>query len=223
MRRAKLGQGGRDEVVHLETLFGTLQVSNPARPRSVTSRNRVMRESRGDAGREAFTGSGQAVGLSPERDRDVREPRPSVWSKATSPRRSDRRLGGLVGVCVHGMSTRGSPGTREGLSSPLSESRLGGRSPTPRPVGGAPLQTGANNGAGRYRQAKATKCGETGGGKSEYRVVPMKRGNPPRRRPRGGKAVPSHGPVVGNHVGVTELHGRVTATTADSDACRVRS
>jgi hypothetical protein len=44
--------------VQLETLFGTLQGSDPARPRSVTSRNRVMRESRGDASREAFTGSG---------------------------------------------------------------------------------------------------------------------------------------------------------------------
>ncbi len=49
-------------------MFGTLQASNPARPRSVTSRNRVRRESRGNAGREAFTGSGQAVVQSPEMD-----------------------------------------------------------------------------------------------------------------------------------------------------------
>ena len=30
----------------------------------------------------------------------------------------------------------------------------------------------------RYRQAKATKCGGTDGGKSEHRIVLWKRGNP---------------------------------------------
>ena len=39
----------------------TLWVSNPIRPRFATSRNRVLRESPGDRGREAYTGSKQAA------------------------------------------------------------------------------------------------------------------------------------------------------------------
>ena len=39
-----------------------------ARPRSITSRNRVMRESRGDAGRKAFTGSAAGRGMKPSVD-----------------------------------------------------------------------------------------------------------------------------------------------------------
>ena len=40
----KPGQGGQDAVIVIfETLFETLWVSNPIRPRSATSRNRVMR------------------------------------------------------------------------------------------------------------------------------------------------------------------------------------
>jgi hypothetical protein len=35
-----------------------------------------------------------------------------------------------------------------------------------------------------YRQAKETKCGETGGRESERLVVPMSRGNHPERTPR---------------------------------------
>ena len=38
----KPGQGGQDAVI-FETLFDTLWVSNPIRPRSAASRNRVMR------------------------------------------------------------------------------------------------------------------------------------------------------------------------------------
>ena len=50
-------RGTRCRDVIFETLFGTLWVSNPIRPRSATSRNRVMRGPGGDPGREAFTGS----------------------------------------------------------------------------------------------------------------------------------------------------------------------
>ena len=49
-----------------ETLFETPRVANPAWPRPTASQNRVMRESWGDPGREAFTGSQQAMESSPE-------------------------------------------------------------------------------------------------------------------------------------------------------------
>jgi hypothetical protein len=42
-----------------------------------------------------------------------------------------------------------------------------------------------------YRQAKETKRGGTGGGDSERRIVPWKRGNRP-EGPRGGKEAPGH-------------------------------
>jgi hypothetical protein len=70
---AKLGP---EVAINSNPCLGTWQVSNPARPSSVTSRNRVMRELCGDAGREAFTGSVQAAsrGQSLGRGAPVRSP-----------------------------------------------------------------------------------------------------------------------------------------------------
>src|SRR3954452_14010699 len=86
----------------------------------------------------------------------------------------------------------GSPGTWEAPSS--SRQIPGGRYrvTNSRPVAGA---SGGHGSETRvrpgYRQAKATKRGVTGGGDSERRIVPVRRGNRP-LGPRGGKKAPGH-------------------------------
>ena len=78
---------------------------------------------------------------------------------------------------------------------------------------------GANRTQRWYRQAKATKRGETGGRESERLIVPTRRGNWT-DGPRGGKGAPFQGTVGGNHGGCSETRVRVTATTTDSkDGC----
>jgi hypothetical protein len=54
-----------------------------------------------------------------------------------------------------------------------------------------------------YRRAKATKRGGTGGGESERRIVPLRRGNRP-SGPRGGKEAPGHETAGGIDAGDTE-------------------
>ena len=54
-----------------------------------------------------------------------------------------------------------------------------------------------------YRQAKETKRGGTGGGESERRIVPEKRGYRP-SGPRGEKEAPGHETAGGKDAGDTE-------------------
>ncbi len=85
---------------------------------------------------------------------------------------SSRNLGGPAASAV-------SPGRRDRVTNS-------------RPVAHAPGGDGSEIRARPwYRQAKETKCGGTGGGESERRVVPAKRGNRP-EGPRGGKGAPGH-------------------------------
>ena len=71
-------------------------------------------------------------------------------------------------------------------------------------------------GARWYRQAKATKCGGTGGRESERSIVPMKLGNQP-EGPSGGKGKPGQGPERGQDEGETALHDRLNETRTDSE------
>src|SRR3954465_2363409 len=74
----------------------------------------------------------------------------------------------------------------------LGKSRREPRVTNSRPVADAPGGRGSEQRVRLgYRQAKATKCGGRGGGESERRVVPAKRGNRP-EGPRGGKEAPGH-------------------------------
>ena len=54
-----------------------------------------------------------------------------------------------------------------------------------------------------YRRAKETKRGGMGGGDSERRIVPWKRGNRP-QGPRGGKEAPGHETAGGTDARDTE-------------------
>jgi hypothetical protein len=54
-----------------------------------------------------------------------------------------------------------------------------------------------------YRQAKATKCGGTGGGESERPILLVTRGNRP-EGPRRGKGAPGHETAGGNDARDTE-------------------
>ena len=76
--------------------------------------------------------------------------------------------------------------------------------PTPG-LGGALVRRGANRTSERerYRQAKATKRGGTGGRESERPIVPPTRGNRP-EGPRRGKEAPGHETVGGKDAGDTE-------------------
>lgn len=158
-----------------------------------------MREPNGDVGREAFTGSERAVRLSPEMDK------PSESRDRDFSRR--QHFGGGMTVVAEVSSgsentarARGSPGTREGSSSPPKRVRSGDRGPNPRPGRDAPFSRGSErSGAWWYRQAKATKRGETGVEQSERLVVPLKWGNRP-KGPHRGKGAPGEGAVGGNDV-----------------------
>src|SRR5947209_18206468 len=88
--------------------------------------------------------------------------------------------------------------------------RLGNRNTnSPEPTAVRPgrwEQTGRKR---RYRQAKATKRGETGGRGSERLIVPRRRGNWP-KGPRGGKGAPFPRTVGGEHGGCAETRGRIS-------------
>jgi len=73
----------------------------------------------------------------------------------------------------------------------------------------------------RYRQAKETKRGGRGGGESERRIVPWKRGNRP-EGPRGGKEAPGHEAAGGIDARDTEPCYHLNRTTADSGQGRGR-
>ncbi|MDQ1517042.1 MAG: hypothetical protein QOE80_2872 [Actinomycetota bacterium] len=85
-----------------------------------------------------------------------------------------------------------------------------------RPAAGAPGGRGSEPRVRPgYRQAKATKCGGTGGWESERRVVPGKRGNRP-EGPRGGKEAPGHETAGGTDARDSEPCYHLNTTTADS-------
>ena len=86
----------------------------------------------------------------------------------------------------------------------LGKSRREHRVTNSRPVAGAPGGHGSERRVRPgYRQAKATKRGGTGGGESERRIVPLKRGNRP-EGPRGGKEAPGHETAGGTDARDTE-------------------
>ena len=90
------------------------------------------------------------------------------------------------------MITRVPLGTWETLPSPSSKAGRRYRPTNSRMIhGSASGAVGTNNGTQRwYRQAKETKCGETGGRESERLIVPSSRGNHPEGTPgREGDAV----------------------------------
>src|SRR3982751_3456310 len=94
--------------------------------------------------------------------------------------------------------------------------RLGNRKTnSPEPTAARPGRWEQTGRTRRYRQAKATKRGETDGRGSERPIVPTRRGNPT-EGPRGGKGAPFQGTVGGEHVGCPETRVRVNATTTDS-------
>ncbi len=84
------------------------------------------------------------------------------------------------------------------------ESRREHRVTNSRPLAEAPGGEGSEQRVRPgYRQTKATKCGGTGGGDSERRVVPEKRGNRP-EGPREGKEAPGHETAGGTDARDTE-------------------
>jgi hypothetical protein len=72
-----------------------------------------------------------------------------------------------------------------------------------------------------YRRAKETKRGGRGGGESERRIVPWKRGNRP-EGPRRGKEAPGHETAGGTDARDTEPCYHLNRTTADSGQGRGR-
>ena len=98
---------------------------------------------------------------------------------------------GPTGVQEQGAGTRGSLGNLRDPAVSTDMSGSGPGIPTPRAPGCASRPVGANWTQGWYRQAKATKRGETGGRESERLIVAMKWGNGPSRTPRseGGAAL----------------------------------
>jgi hypothetical protein len=76
--------------------------------------------------------------------------------------------------------------------------------------------------AGRYRQAKATKCGETGDEQSECSVVLLKRGNQP-KGPCGGKGASEDGTAGGKDERDFEPGQHLNETAADSASGAGRS
>ena len=133
-------------------------------------------------------------------------------------------LPGPAGVEEHGQWPRGFPRNLGGPAVSIDNSGSGDRNrPTPRPPVGTSTAEGSETRAQRwYRQAKATKRGETDGRESERPIVPMKRGNRP-EGPRGGKGTPCHDTVGGKHGGCIETRGRVHETTTDSGTRSAKS
>ena len=109
-----------------------------------------------------------------------------------------------AGVGEQGTLTYGSPRNLGGPA--ISSVNPGGRYrvTNSRPVvaapGGGGSETRVQPG---YRQVKVTKRGGRGGGDSERRVVPWKRGNRP-EGPRGGKEAPGHETAGGTDARDTE-------------------
>jgi len=116
---------------------------------------------------------------------------------------------------------RGSPGTWEIPLSPVDIIRMGATRNTQPPARDVRARRRAERrqAHGRYRPPKATKGGGTDSGKSEHRIVLLKRGNSARGRPRGRKAMPNHGTDEGPHAELTDVRERVHETTSDSGVC----
>jgi hypothetical protein len=114
------------------------------------------------------------------------EPRQTILASADVVRGTEGRVDTpqeawreeLAGVRERGMHTEGLPRNLGDLVVSAHESREGHPVEQPRPGGGALAAAGSEGRAhARYRQAKETKCGGTGGQETEHSVVPPKRGN----------------------------------------------
>ena len=173
--------GTRCRDVIFETLFETLWVSNPIRPRSATSRNRVMR------GPGVTQGAKRSQGVRRPR---VIEPRNALVARADVLRWTEGYIAASErpwrrGPCrgrsawhACGWVSR-EPGRPHRLH--LKGCRGGGAgtgSPSPRPWTWRLAFNGAKPQVlGWYRRAKATKRGGMGDEESERPIVPAKRGN----------------------------------------------
>jgi hypothetical protein len=121
---------------------------------------------------------------------------------------ASRRCIGLARAIPPGSESRTrSQGFPRNLGDPVASTvNPGGRHrvTNSRPVAGAP---GGHGNELRvqpwYRQAKATKCGGTGGRESERLILPVTRGNRP-EGPRRGKEAPGHDTAGGNDARDTE-------------------
>jgi len=90
----------------------------------------------------------------------------------------------LAGVRERGMHISGFPRNLGDLVVSVLDHGVGHPLSKPRPREAALVLPGSERRAqARYRQAKATKCGGTGGQESEHSIVPGKRGNPPQGTP----------------------------------------
>jgi hypothetical protein len=121
---------------------------------------------------------------------------------------ASRRCKGLARAIPPGSESRTrSRGFPRNLGGPVASTDDPGgryRVTNSRPVAGAPDGRGNETRVQPwYRRAKATKRGGMGGGESERRIVPGKRGNRP-EGPRGGKAAPGHETAGGTDARDTE-------------------
>ena len=171
-------RGTRCRDVIFETLFETLWVSNPIRPRSAASRNRVMRgpgvtqgakRSQGPVGRVIEPRNALSAGADV-----VRWTEGHLAASQRPWRRRPRRGRSAWHAC--GWVSR-EPGRPRRLHR-KDRRGAGTGSPSPRPW----TQHLASDGAkpqvlGWYRRAKATKRGGMDGEESECLIVPPKRGN----------------------------------------------
>jgi hypothetical protein len=108
------------------------------------------------------------------------EPRQTILASADVVRGTEGRVDTpqeawreeLAGVRERGMHTGGLPRNLGDLVVSAHESREGHPVEQPRPGGGALAAAGSEGRAhARYRQAKETKCGGTGGQETEHSVV----------------------------------------------------
>ena len=151
-----------------------------------------------------------------------REPPLLTQAGAVPRRRNGLAYFGPTGVQEQGAGTRGSLGN---LRDPVVSVVTAGWSPgyqlqvdpqLPSRAGGDEQGTKR-----RYRQAKATKCGEMGGRESERPIVTLRRGNST-AGPRGVKGTPFQLTVGGKHGGCIGTRGRVHETTTDSGSRRLK-
>jgi hypothetical protein len=120
-----------------------------------------------------------------------------------------------AGVQEQGVGTRGSLGN---LRDPAVSVEIAGWRPGLPTPGDPQLQSRAGGDEQgtkrRYRQTKATKCGEMGGRESERPIVALKQGNST-EGPCGAKGTPFQTTVGGKHGGCIGTRGRVHETTTD--------
>ena len=178
LRQESLGK--EKEPRTRKPFVGTLRVSIPPGRAGPAARSESC-EGRDDSHREASTARPEAVGRAPKtqvagslrcgQKRGPRRPR-YIWSHRT------RSV--LPGLESTGNDHLGSPGIWETPSSPPQSPAREPNHQLPGAPGGASATEGSKHPTQRrYRQAKATKRGERGGGESESLIVSLKRGNRP--------------------------------------------